>query len=157
MTTGPILDPRVLGRAQTAHQALLDAVLDEAGAGHHQWIAINISTLSPVALDRERLTARLEIATRVGPREAEAVVAELLASGLLEIRGGARRLVRATAAGLELQHKIRHTFDDALARLYAGIPAEDLRATSRTLNEITARIDAELLGRPPTRRELRFP
>ncbi|SHN06701.1 hypothetical protein [Actinacidiphila paucisporea] len=149
MTTGPILDPRVLGRAETAHRALLDAVLGEAGASHQQWIALNISTLSPNELDRDRLVARLAIATKTDRHSASAVVGELLAAGLLAILPGGGFPVRATALGLELQSRIRGVFDEAIARLYLGIPQEDLTVTSRTLVEMTARIDAELLERPP--------
>src|SRR5882757_6794320 len=151
MTTGPILDPRVLGRAETAHRALLDAVLGEAGATHQQWIALNISTLSPTELDRDRLVARLAIATKVDRHSAGVVVAELLAAELLAVPPGGCGPVRATAEGLELQRRIRGVFDEAIARLYLGIPAEDLTVLSRTLIEITARIDAELVQRPPAR------
>jgi DNA-binding MarR family transcriptional regulator len=151
MTTGPILDPRILGRAETAYRALLDAVLGEAGATHQQWIALNISTLSPTELDRDRLVARLAIATKVDRPSAGAVVAELLAAELLVVLPGGCCPVRATAEGLELQRRIRAVFDEAIARLYLGIPAEDLTVSSRTLIEITARIDAELLQRPPAR------
>ncbi|WUH88820.1 MarR family transcriptional regulator [Streptomyces sp. NBC_00433] len=152
MTTGPILDPRVLGRAETAHRALLDAVLGEAGASHQQWIALNISTLSPNELDRDRLVARLAIATKVDRHLAGAVVGELLAAGLLAIVPGGGCPVRATAEGLDFQRRVRGVFDEAITRLYLGIPSEDLTVTSRTLAEMTARIDAELLERPPARR-----
>lgn len=148
MTSSPILDPRVLGRAETAHRGLLDAVIGEAGVTHQEFIALNISTLSPTELDRDRLIARLAIATKVDRVTAGRVVGELLAADLLAVGSAGGAPVRPTAAGRELQHRIQAAFDDAIARLYVGIPAEDLVATSRTLIEITARIDAELLDRP---------
>ncbi|WP_159011953.1 MarR family transcriptional regulator [Streptomyces sp. NRRL F-5123] len=155
MTTGPILDPRVLGRAETAHRALMEAVLGEAGASHQQWIALNISTLGRAELDRDRLVARLSIATKTDRHVAGAVVAEMLAAGLLVALPGASCPVRATAEGLALQRRIRDVFDEAIDRLYLGIPAEDLSVTSRTLVEVTARIDAELMERPAVPRPRR--
>lgn len=158
MTTGPILDPRVLGRAETAHRALMEAVLGEAGASHQQWIALNISTLSQAELDRERLVARLAIAAKTDRHAAGAVVAEMLATGLLAALPGAGCPVRATPEGLALQRRVRDVFGEAIDRLYLGIPPEDLSVTSRTLVEVTARIDAELMERPAAPRGRRpFP
>lgn len=85
-----------------------------------------------------RLTGALKIEESV----ARATVEEMTADDLLAEPGAGQ--VSLTDAGRELFDSIRTAGNAIAARLYAGIPAEDLAAAGRVLTLVTERADAEL-------------
>ncbi|MEV6957611.1 hypothetical protein AB0M97_00055 [Streptomyces sp. NPDC051207] len=65
---------------------------------------------------------------------------ELVGRGVLASEGSG---VRITSAGRELYDAVNGETGEMSARIYAGIPADDLAAAGRVLARVTERANAE--------------
>ena len=142
-TTAPALNPRVIGLAHYAGRALLEAVLARHGATFQQSVTLRaIATAAePIALDE--LVAQVDASLKVGEPAVREVVEEMADAKLMETQ--ASRVV-LTDAGHELYERTTAETAPISAKLYAGIPAEDLAVAGRVLTLITQRANAELAG-----------
>ncbi|GAA2544515.1 hypothetical protein [Streptomyces fimbriatus] len=92
--------------------------------------------------DRVPLVRDVSGALKIPPAESDGVVDEPIASGLPAPHepSGAR----ITDAGREVHERSSTETAAISARIYAGIPAEDLAVAGRVLALVTERADAEL-------------
>ena len=138
--SAPPAGPRVIALAHYAGRAVLEHVLARHGATFHQQI-----TLRPLAaegpLEREELVGQVAGALKVDAAEVEGVIGELIAKGLVATEATG---VHATDAGRAFHAEVSSESAVISARIYAGIPAEDLAAAGRVLALVAERANTEL-------------
>ncbi|MFG3146138.1 MarR family transcriptional regulator [Streptomyces sp. NPDC048243] len=133
---------QVIGLAHYASRAALERVLARSGTSFNRSVALRAVSDNGGTAERAWLVGRLTGALKIEESVARATVEEMTADELLaEPRAGQ---VSLTDAGRELFASIRTAGNAIAARLYAGIPAEDLAAAGRVLTLVTERADAEL-------------
>ncbi|MEW2166559.1 MarR family transcriptional regulator [Streptomyces sp. NPDC007084] len=135
---------QVIGLAHYASRAVLERVLARGGTTFHQSVALRAVSDNGGTVERAWLVDRLTGALKVEEPVARATVEELTARELLEAAGAGR--ISLTGAGRDLFESVRTAGNAIAARLYAGIPAEDLAAAGRVLTLVTERAEAELAG-----------
>ncbi|MFE1442780.1 MarR family transcriptional regulator [Streptomyces sp. NPDC058739] len=140
-TAAPSVDPRVIGLAHYAGRAVLEHVLDRHGATFQQQITLRLIVTAEAPVERAALAGQVTASLKIPEAEVLAVVDGLVERGLAAAEGTA---VRATDAGRELYATTTAETAPVSARIYAGIPAEDLAVAGRVLTLITERADAEL-------------
>jgi len=141
-TTAPTTNGQVIGLAHYAGRAVLESVLAHHGATFQQQITLSRVTGGPV--ERDALAEEMADALKVGTTETQGVVDELIAKGLLAAEASQ---VRLTDAGRTYYTEVSAEVGKISARIYAGIPAEDLTTAGRVLTQVTARANAELAAR----------
>ncbi|KMS77359.1 hypothetical protein ACM01_01700 [Streptomyces viridochromogenes] len=143
MTTAtPLLNPRVIALAHYASRALLENVLTRHGATFQQSVTLRLVAIADEPVARDHLVGGVVGALKIDAAAAHAVVDELITAGLLAPQEPSR--VRITEAGRELHATTTAGTAPITARIYAGIPTEELAAAGRVLSLITERADAEL-------------
>ncbi|MEG3627917.1 MarR family transcriptional regulator [Streptomyces poriticola] len=145
-TSAPIADGRTIGLAHYASRAVLETVLRRYGATFQQLVALRLVAVADAPVERGALVAQVADALKSGPEDIREVVAELIARGL--VADDASHLT-ATESGRDLQERTAAETAAISARIYAGIPAEDLAAAGRVLAVVTERADAELAALTP--------
>ncbi|GGW98195.1 winged helix DNA-binding protein [Streptomyces lomondensis] len=141
-TTARPLGPRVIALAHYAGRALLENVLARHGVTFPQSVALRLAAVADGPVEREQLVDGVSGALKIGAAQAHGVIDELIAARLLtpdEASG-----VRITDAGRELYATTTGETAPITARIYDGIPAEDLAVAGRVLHLINQRTDAEL-------------
>lgn len=138
--TAPPLDPRVIALAHYASRAVLERVIARHGLTFAQQVTLRAAAVDG-PLERDTLTARVGASLKADPADVRATVGELLGKGLLSADGPR---VATTDAGRELFAAAGAETSPVTARIYAGIPAEDLAVAGRVLALIKERADAEL-------------
>jgi DNA-binding MarR family transcriptional regulator len=141
-TTTPLVDPRVIALAHYAGRALLENALARHGATFQQSVTLRVVAVADGPVERDRVVDSVVGALKIDAAEAHSVVDELIAAELLASQKPSR--VRITDAGRELYGRTSAETAPITARIYAGIPTEDLAAAGRVLTLITERADAEL-------------
>ncbi|MFJ5997321.1 MarR family transcriptional regulator [Streptomyces sp. NPDC092370] len=141
-TTTPRVDPRVIALAHYAGRALLENVLARHGITFQQSVTLRLAALADGPVPREQLADGVTGALKIDATEAHDVLDELIAAQLLTPDGTSE--VRITDAGRELYATTSGETAPITARIYDGIPAQDLAVTGRVLRLITERADAEL-------------
>ena len=141
MTTTPPLNPRVIALAHYASRALLENVLDRHGATFQQSVTLRLVAVAAEPVARGQRVGGGVGALKIDAVDAHRVVDELITAGALAAQGPS--LVRITDAGRELYERTSAETAPITARVYAGIPAEDLAVAGRVLSLITERADAE--------------
>ncbi|MFI6007434.1 MarR family transcriptional regulator [Streptomyces sp. NPDC051243] len=142
MSTTPLLGPRVIALAHYAGRALLERVLARHGATFQQSVTLRLVAVADGPVERDHLVDGVVGALKIDAAEARSVIDELTTAELLAPQEGSR--VRITDAGRELHDSTSAETAPITARIYAGIPTEDLAAAGRVLALITERADAEL-------------
>jgi DNA-binding MarR family transcriptional regulator len=141
-TTTPLLDPRVIALAHYAGRALLENVLARHGATFQQSVTLRVAAIAEGPVERDGIVGAVVGALKIDAAEARSVIDGLIAAGLLAPEGPS--LVRITDAGRELHDRTSAETAPISARVYAGIPTEDLAVAGRVLSLITERADGEL-------------
>ncbi|GLP69614.1 hypothetical protein TUSST3_62360 [Streptomyces sp. TUS-ST3] len=141
-TAPPVLNPRVIALAHYAARALLESVLARHGMTFQQSVTLRVVAVGDGAIETKNLVDGVVGSLKIDAAEARSVVDELVAAGLLAPDGPS--LVRITDAGRQLFEATSAETAPFTARVYAGIPAEDLAVAGRVLSLITERADAEL-------------
>ncbi|WP_328752320.1 MarR family transcriptional regulator [Streptomyces sp. NBC_00285] len=145
MTTAtPLLDPRVIALAHYAGRALLENVLARHGATFQQSVTLRLVAVAEGPVERDGVAGAVVGALKIDATEAHSVLDGLIAAHLLAPEGPS--LVRITDAGRELYARTSAETAPISARVYAGIPTEDLAVAGRVLSLITERADKELAG-----------
>ncbi|NUR01840.1 MAG: MarR family transcriptional regulator [Streptomyces sp.] len=139
-SSAPPVDPRVIALAHYAGRAVLEHILARHGATFQQQI-----TLRPLAaegpLQREELVRQVADALKTDAAEVQGVIEELITKGLVAAEASG---VHATEAGRAFHAEVSAETAVISARIYAGIPAQDLAAAGRVLALVAERANAEL-------------
>ncbi|WP_329270432.1 MarR family winged helix-turn-helix transcriptional regulator [Streptomyces pseudovenezuelae] len=147
MTTAtPALNPRVIALAHYASRALLENVLARHGVTFQQSVTLRLAAVAEGPVERARIVEDVVGALKIDPPQAHSVVDELISTGLVAPQGASQ--VRITDAGRELFETTSAETAPISARVYAGIPTEDLEVAGRVLTLITERADAEFAALP---------
>ncbi|GLX24152.1 MULTISPECIES: MarR family winged helix-turn-helix transcriptional regulator [Streptomyces] len=140
-TTAPALNARVIALAHHAARTLAEGALDRHGITFHQSVTLRAVTVAGGSVPHGELTAEIQNSLKTTAPLVEAVIDELLTAGLLAREDS---LLRLTDTGRDLYETTAAATAEIAARLYAGIPAEDLAVAGRVLTLITDRANAEL-------------
>ncbi|WP_405650572.1 MarR family transcriptional regulator [Streptomyces sp. NBC_00019] len=141
-TTTPLLNPRVIALAHYAARGVLERVLARHGATFQQSVTLRVVAVADGPVERGHLVDSVVGSLKIDAAEAHAVVDELIAAELLAPPEPSR--VRITDAGRELYDRTSAETAPITARIYDGIPTEDLAVAGRVLTLIADRADAEL-------------
>ncbi|MFE9021022.1 MarR family transcriptional regulator [Streptomyces sp. NPDC007808] len=140
--SAPPLNPRVIALAHYASRALLENVLGRHGATFQQSVTLRLVAVAGEPVERGELVDGVVGALKIDRAEAHSVVDELIAARLLAGQEPSR--VRITDAGRELYDRTTAETAPITARIYAGLPAQDLAVAGRVLTLVTERANAEL-------------
>ncbi|MFF5212896.1 hypothetical protein [Streptosporangium sp. NPDC000396] len=137
MSPAASLNPKIVGQAENAHEAVLARALATTGVTKKQWIGLTLAATAETPLGTEELARHLAGALRTDPASAHQVLSDLVAAGLLAAEHA------VTPTGREFFERVRAETGQVIARAYDGIPAEDLGTAARVLELITGRLDHE--------------
>ncbi|MEW2810479.1 MarR family transcriptional regulator [Streptomyces massasporeus] len=141
-TTAPLVNPRDIALAHYAGRAVLETVLARHGITFQQSVTLRLAAVADGPVGREQLVDGVTGALKIDAAEVHGVVDELIAAQLLTPDGASD--VRITDAGRQLYATTSGETAPITARIYDGIPAEDLAVAGRVLRLITERAGAEL-------------
>ncbi|MFH9618592.1 MarR family transcriptional regulator [Streptomyces pratensis] len=139
--TAPAADARTLGLAHYAARGILEHVLARHGATFQQQITLRAAVTADTPRTADELVAQVRGYLKADPAGIRVTLDELLAEKLL-VEDGAH--LRPTDAGRELIAAVVAETAPLTARVWAGIPSEDLAAAGRVLALVTERAEAEL-------------
>ncbi|MGW7069128.1 MarR family winged helix-turn-helix transcriptional regulator [Streptomyces sp. NPDC054855] len=145
-TAAPTANGRVVALAHYASRALLEGVLTRHGATFQQNVTLRSLVTGGGSMGHEELVGDVTGSLKVDESVVRGVIEELTAKKLLEADPADASPVRLTDAGRELHDNTGAEAAEITARLYAGIPAEDLAIAGRVLTLVTERANAELAG-----------
>ncbi|GKQ33845.1 MarR family transcriptional regulator [Streptomyces sp. A012304] len=140
-TTATSVNGRVIGLAHYAGRAVVERVLDRHGATFQESVTLRAAVVADGPVHRDALLREVTDSLKADPAEIGAVVDALLDKGLLAADGGR---LRVTEAGTALHTTVAAETAPISARIYAGIPAEDLATAGRVLALVTERAGTEL-------------
>jgi hypothetical protein len=128
--------PQLIGETEKTVNALLRRFLDGTGLTEPQWVTLRLADQLDGSVGTDGLAAA--VADRAHFPDAADLVSDLADGGLLD-HG------RLTPAGRELTAAVQATIATETAAIWEDLPADDVAATTRVLNEIITRARA-LLG-----------
>ncbi|MEU5426228.1 MarR family transcriptional regulator [Streptomyces olivoreticuli] len=140
-TTAPVADARALGLAHYAARGVLEHVLAWHGVTFQQQVALRAAITTNAPRTPDDLIAQVQGSLKADPADIRATLDELLVRQLL-ITDGTH--LRPTDAGRELLAAVGAETAPITARVWGGIPAEDLAAAGRVLALVAERANAEL-------------
>lgn len=140
-TTAPTVDGRVIGLAHYAGRAVLESVLAHYGMTFQQLVTLRLVGIADAPVERDALVAQVVDALKVEATDVHGVVEELTARRLVATEGPK---VLITDAGRGVYAEASTETGKISARIYAGIPAEDLATAGRVLTLVTGRANTEL-------------
>ncbi|MFF7381621.1 MarR family transcriptional regulator [Streptomyces griseoluteus] len=140
-TTAPSADARALGLAHYAARGVLEHVLARHGLTFQQQVVLRAAATADAPQTPDDLLTQVQGSLKADPADLRATLDELLARQLL-VEDGAH--LRSTEAGHELLAAVGAETAPLSARIWAGIPAEDLAAAGRVLALVTERANTEL-------------
>jgi hypothetical protein len=129
------LGPRLIGETEKSLNALLSRFLAGTGLTEPQWVTLRLADLLDGSVDADGLTAA--VADRAHFADAARLVSDLTNRGLLDDG-------RLTSAGRGLTTAIQATITTETAPIWHNLPAEDVAAATRVLNEVVSRARAML-------------
>jgi hypothetical protein len=129
------LDPRLIGETEKTLNALLCRFLEGTGLTEPEWVTLRLADLLEGSVDADGLTAA--VADRAHFEDAALLVDGLTERGLLDDG-------RLTSAGRELTTAIQATITTQTAPIWDNLPADDVAAATRVLNEVVVRARAIL-------------
>jgi hypothetical protein len=145
-TTTPLLNPRVIALAHYAARGVLERVLARHDVTFQQSVTLRVVAVADGPVERDHVVDSVTGSLKIDAEEVRSVVDELIAAGLLATQGPTG--LRLTDAGRDLYDRTTTETAPVSARIYAGIPTEDLAVAGRVLTLITERADAELAALP---------
>ncbi|CAL9331380.1 MarR family transcriptional regulator [Streptomyces sp. NPDC091294] len=141
-TTAPAADSRALALAHYAARGVLEQVLARHGVTFQQQVALRAAVTADAPQTPDDLVAQVRNSLKSDTAGIRATIDELLAARLLVADGPH---LCATDAGHELLAVVGAETAPYTARIWSGIPAEDLAAAGRVLALVTERANAELV------------
>ncbi|MFF2041702.1 MarR family transcriptional regulator [Kitasatospora sp. NPDC058170] len=139
--TAPLADARALGLAHYAARAVLEHVLARHGLTFQEQVALRAAVTAEAPQTPDDLVAQVQRSLKADPADLHATLDGLLVKELLVADGAS---LRPTDAGRELLAAVGAQTAPVSARIWGGIPEEDLAAAGRVLALVTGRADAEL-------------
>lgn len=127
--------PQLIGETEKTLNALLRRFLHGTGLTEPQWVTLRLATLLDGSVDADGLAAAL--AERAHFPDAANLVGQLTNRGLLD--NG-----RPTSDGRELTAGLQATITAQTAPIWDNLPADDVAAATRVLNEVVTRARAVL-------------
>ncbi|MFF3300314.1 MarR family transcriptional regulator [Streptomyces sp. NPDC002908] len=140
-STAPAADARTLGLAHYAARGVLEHVLARHGVTFQQQIALRAAVTAGGPQTGDELVAQVRASLKADPAGIRVTLDELLAARLLAEDGAH---LRPTDAGHGLLAAVGAETAPFSARIWSGIPAEDLAVAGRVLALVTERAEAEL-------------
>jgi DNA-binding MarR family transcriptional regulator len=140
-TTAPAADARTLGLAHYAARGVLEHVLARHGVTFQQQIALRAAITSETPQTRDDIVTQVRHSLKADPADIRATLDELLAAHLL-VADGVH--LHPTDSGREVLAAAAADIAPLSARIWGGIPAEDLATAGRVLALVTERANAEL-------------
>ena len=122
--------PRLIGETEKTLNALLVRFLEGTGLTEPQWVVLRLADASDRSVGADDLAAT--VVDRAHFTDAAALVDELTTRGLLEDG-------RLTPAGRHLTETVLARSATDTAPIWADLPADDVAAATRLLNEIVSR------------------
>lgn len=141
-TAPPLLNPRVIALAHYAARAVLERVLARHGVTFQQSVTLRLAAVAEGLVERQHLVDGLVDSLKIETEEARDVVDELITAGSLAAAQPSH--VRITDAGRQLYETTAAETAPLSARVYDGIPEEELAVAGRVLSLITERANREL-------------
>ncbi|MET9959849.1 MarR family transcriptional regulator [Streptomyces sp. NPDC006326] len=145
-TTAPLVNARVIALAHYAGRALAEDAVARHGVTFHQNVTLRAVVVAGGSIGREELVAEVTGSLKTDASFVHGVMEELTAAKLVEEDPADASRIRPTEAGRERYETTAAATAEIAARLYAGIPAEDLAVAGRVLTLVTERANAELAG-----------
>ncbi|WP_318210553.1 MULTISPECIES: MarR family winged helix-turn-helix transcriptional regulator [unclassified Streptomyces] len=143
-TTAPRANSRALALAHHAARACLEGVLTRHGMTFHQGVTLRAVVAAGESIGRDELVGEVTGHLKIDASVVSGVIEELTAAKVLEAAPTDQARVRLTDTGRELYEVTSAASAEISARLYAGIPDEDLVVAGRVLTLVTDRANAEL-------------
>ena len=122
--------PRLIGETEKTLNALLRRFLQGTGLTEPQWVTLRLADLLDDGVDTDGLAAA--VVDRAHLPHAADLVRDLTDRGLLDDG-------RLTSAGRQLTASIQATIATETAPIWNSLPADDVAAATRVLNEVIAR------------------
>ncbi|MDG5809076.1 MarR family transcriptional regulator [Streptomyces ossamyceticus] len=144
--TAPPVNGRVIGLAHYAARAARETVLTRYDLTFQQSVALRVVAVADGPVAREEVVRQVVDSLKIGAAEVRGVLDELAAAELVAAvdRPAEPGLVTITDTGREIHARTTAETGVVSARIYAGIPAEDLAVAGRVLSLVTERANAEL-------------
>ena len=127
--------PQLVGETEKTLNALLRRFLEPTGLSEPEWVTLRLADMLDGSVDADGLAA--VVADRAHFPDAADLVSELTTRGLLD-HG------RHTPAGSELTAALQATIALEAAPIWNNLPAGDVAAATRMLNEVINRARAAL-------------
>jgi DNA-binding MarR family transcriptional regulator len=140
-TTAPAADARALGLAHYAARGVLEHFLARHGLTFQQQFVLRAAVAADAPQTADQLIAQVQDSLKAAPADIRAALDDLLARQLLVADKAG---LRATDEGRERLAAAGAEVAPVSARIWGGIPAEDLAAAGRVLALVAERADAEL-------------
>ncbi|MEU3193294.1 MarR family transcriptional regulator [Streptomyces sp. NPDC006992] len=140
MTTTTPADARMLGLAHYAARGVLEHVLARHGVTFLQQVTLRALVTAEAPQTREEVVTRVRGSLKADPVEIHATLDELRA-GQLVLADDPH--LRPTDRGRELLAAVGAETAPISARIWGGIPEEDLAAAGRVLTLVTERANAQ--------------
>ncbi|WP_420077935.1 MarR family transcriptional regulator [Streptomyces sp. JL4002] len=137
----PVADARALGLAHYAARGLLEHVLARHGATFQEQVALRAAITTDAPLTPDALIDQIRDSLKADPADIRATLDGLLDRQLLATDG---THLHSTDAGRALLAAAGADTGPISARIWGGIPAEDLAAAGRVLDLVAERANAEL-------------
>jgi hypothetical protein len=122
--------PQLIGETEKTLNALLRRFLEGTGLSEPQWVTLRLADALDGSVDADGLA--LAVRDRAHFSNADDLVSDLTDRGLLDVG-------RLTCAGRELITATRSTITTATAPIWDTLPADDVAAATRVLNEVVTR------------------
>ncbi|ACU70893.1 conserved hypothetical protein [Catenulispora acidiphila DSM 44928] len=140
----PPLNARVIALAHYAGRALVERVMAGHGSSFLQNVTLRAAAVADGSITPDALAAEVTDALKIDKSDADAVIEELITANLMEADPIDPSWIQLTDAGRDLYARSSADTGAIAARLYDGIPAEDLKIAGRVLTLIAQRANAEL-------------
>jgi len=137
-TPPPALNGQIIGQAERSTRAVLERLLTATDTPFHHWVALNL--LGNQAQSEAGLVEHLSAGLLIDHADAQTAVDQVRSNGLID---GVDPVV-LTAGGRARFDTITAGIADISARLYSGLPHDDLVVARRVLETLTERARAVL-------------
>ena len=127
--------PQLIGETEKTVNALLRRFLEGTGLTEPEWVTLRLADVLDGRVGADGLAAA--VADRAHFPDAADLVSELTDRGLLDDG-------QLTPAGRELTAGVQATIATETAAIWDDLPADDVVATTRVLNEVVTRARAVL-------------
>ena len=129
--------PQLIGETEKTLNALLDRRLADTGLTEPQWVTLRLADQLGGTVDADGLAHAVR--DRAHFADADGLVGALSARGLLQ-QGD------LTPAGRELLTGVQTALSVETAPIFNDLPADDVAAATRVLNEVVSRARVALSG-----------